>query len=204
MDRRSSYLLSSKIFMFRQIYACWRIFRYIPAYSEPCIILRYSEPWYTQNPGILWTRDILRTRLYSEPWHTQNHKDIQNICIFRTVAYSETKAYSEPCQTSTMECFGKMVNGYNHFRSFAFHVLYFNEINIMKFFNARLIFTPKVFILCKEVWESRWPGAEGGVWYNPSKLYNNIVYYFWLSIFSILRIRHNPYRTELIPLEFLV
>ena len=76
-------------------------FRRNHAYSKPCVTLVYLEPWYIQNP------DVFKPEAYSEPWH------IQNLRIFRTLAYSKSEAYSEPCQTSTMKRFAKIVNGYN-------------------------------------------------------------------------------------------
>ena len=51
----------------------------IQAYSEPCVTLAYSKPWYIQNTG-----------------------------IFRTRGYSEPRVFSKPCQRPTMECFAKI------------------------------------------------------------------------------------------------
>ena len=51
----------------------------------------------------------LEPEAYSEPQYSQAW-NIQKTRIFRTVAYSE------PCQTSTMKRFAKIVNGYNYFR----------------------------------------------------------------------------------------
>ena len=85
--------------------------------------------------------------------------------MFRTLAYSEPetysepRAYSEPCPTSTMERFAKIVKGYNYFRNINFSRSLLYEINTMNSFNTGLIFTPEVFILCKQVRESRGPGA---------------------------------------------
>ena len=71
-------------------------------YLEPCVTSTYLEPWY------IWIRGIFRTAIHSEPWH------IQNAGVFRTLAYLE------PCQTSIMQHFAKMVNGYNYFRNISF------------------------------------------------------------------------------------
>ena len=79
-------------------------------YSKPCVTLAYLEPWYIQNPDIFRTRSIFRTLEYSQAWY------IQNLRIFRTLAYSKSEAYSEPCQTSMIKRFSKIVNGYNYFR----------------------------------------------------------------------------------------
>ena len=64
----------------------------------------------------------------------------------------EPGAYSKLCQTSTMECFAKIVKGYNYYRDISFSRFLLLEINITNFLNTGLIFTPEVFILCKNVW----------------------------------------------------
>ena len=96
---------------FRHIHTYSDIFRDNQAYSEPCVTLANSEPWYIYNSGIQNQRHIqnpgiIRTLLYqelwhiqnkvfSEPWyiqnqrHTQNQRHIQNCGIFRTLAYSQ-------------------------------------------------------------------------------------------------------------------
>ena len=56
----------------------------IQAYSERCVTLAYSQLWYIQNTG-----------------------------TFKTLSYSKSKTYSEPCQTSTMKRFAKIVNGFH-------------------------------------------------------------------------------------------
>ena len=43
-----------------------------------------------------------------------------NFGIFKTLVYSEHDAYSESCQTSTLGCFVKIVNGYKYFCSISF------------------------------------------------------------------------------------
>ena len=53
-------------------------FRHNQAYSETCVNLAYSEPWYIQNPDIFKTRNICRTLVYSEPRY------IENSGIFKT------------------------------------------------------------------------------------------------------------------------
>ena len=95
---------------FRQIYAysgiighIQELFRHIQAYLEPFVTLEYLELWYIQNPDIFRARSIFRTLAYSQSWYTQNSG------IFRTLAYSESEAYSEPCQTSKMKRFVKIV-----------------------------------------------------------------------------------------------
>ena len=52
----------------------------LTAYSELCVNLAYSKPWYIQKTG------ISRIRTYSEPG-----------------------IYSKPGETSTMECFAKII-----------------------------------------------------------------------------------------------
>ena len=111
-------------------------FRHNKAYPE--IIHAYSHIFKTLcNPGIFrtviypepWifrTRSIFRTLAYVELWY------IQNPLIFRTLAFSNSEAYSEPCQTSTMKHFAKIVNGYNYFCSNGFPRSLLHETNIMK------------------------------------------------------------------------
>ena len=50
----------------------------------------------------------------------------------------------------------KIVKGCNYFRDINFARFLLYGINIMNFLNTVLIFTPEVFILCKNVW-----GTEG-------------------------------------------
>ena len=71
--------------------------------------------------------------------------------MFRTRAYSAPGAYSKLCQTSTMECFAKIVKDCNYFRNISFSRFLLCEINITKILNTGLIFTPEVFTLCKKV-----------------------------------------------------
>ena len=93
------------------------IFRHNQTY--PIIIPAYSGIFRT-----LCYPDIFKTVVYPEPSHIQNQKHIQNPGIFRTLVYSEprpgifrtlayskSEAYSEPCQTSTVKRFAKIVNG---------------------------------------------------------------------------------------------
>ena len=54
-----------------------------------------------------------------------------------------------------MECFAKTVNAYKYFRDISFSRFLLYEISIIIFLNAGLIFTPEVFILCKNVWGPR-------------------------------------------------
>ena len=55
-------------------------------YSEPCVTVAYLKFGYIQNLYIFKTRDI-----------------------FTTLGYSEPEAYSEACQTPTMERFEKQL-----------------------------------------------------------------------------------------------
>ena len=65
------------------------------------------------------------------------------------MAYSEPQAYSEPCQTSTMEHFTKVLTAiiifanYNYFRKISFSCSLLYEVNIMNIFDAGLIFAPE-------------------------------------------------------------
>ena len=128
----------------RQIQAYSHIFRHIQtysgiiqAYSEPCVNLAYSELQYIQNHGIFQTRGTFRTLAYPKLWYIKNQRLIQNPGLVRTLGYSE------PCQTSTMERFEK------HLTAIIMSRITIDEINMI--FNAGLIFTLEVFILCKEV-----------------------------------------------------
>ena len=90
------------------------IFRTL-AYWEP---EPYSELWYIQETSILRTRGISRTKgifrtaVYSNTWDIENQRHTQNLVIFRTLACWEPQIYSQPCQTSTMESFTKIVKSY--------------------------------------------------------------------------------------------
>ena len=96
--------------------------------------------------------------VYPEPWHIQNPNHIHNPGICRTLAYSKSEAYLEPCQTSIMKRFAKIVNGNNYFHELCFavqacRVLYFMKYDFL--FNTGLIFTSDVVILCKTLWRPR-------------------------------------------------
>ena len=76
------------------------------------------KTWYIQNPRDIQIPGISRrlvhseNEAYSEPWY------IQNLGIFRTRGMFRTLMYSEPNETSMMERFARIVNGYNHNISF--------------------------------------------------------------------------------------
>ena len=123
------------------------IFTHIPAYSGISRNIQgypglfwilcnpNSELWHIQNLCIFKTRGIFRTLLYSKLWHIQNQGHIQNPRLFRTLGYSEPKAYSEPCQISTRERFGKQLTAiiifasYNYFHNISFSCSLGHEIN---------------------------------------------------------------------------
>ena len=46
---------------------------------------------------------------YSELWYIQNSGTFRTRHILRIIGYLEPEAYSEPCQTSTMERFEKQL-----------------------------------------------------------------------------------------------
>ena len=84
------------------------IFTHILAYSDTCKHKQaYSQAY--SEPSV--------TLAYLEPWYIQNQKHIQNRDVFRTLAYSE------PCQTSTMECFRE--NSYYYYENNYFHNISF-------------------------------------------------------------------------------
>ena len=101
----------------------------IQAYSEPCVAMVYSKIWYIQNPGISKT-SIFRT-------HIQSSGIFKTRDMFRILGYSELEAYSEACQTSTMEHFEKQVAAiiifasYNYFRNISISCPLVEEINII-------------------------------------------------------------------------
>ena len=80
------------------------------AYSKPCVILAYLEPWYLQNPDIFRTSSIFSTLAYSQSWYIKKPR------IFKTREYSKSEACPELCQISMMKYFAKIVNGYNYLR----------------------------------------------------------------------------------------
>ena len=106
----------------------------IQAYSEPCVVLAYSETSY------IW-----------EPLHFQNQRDTQNPGTFRTLAYSKSETCSEPRQTSAMERFAKIVNSHNLFRNISFSrspIYKINMINTCQIFTHNLkrkILKQKIF-----------------------------------------------------------
>ena len=101
-----------------------RIFPHIQAYSH---LFRYNQTY----PGIFQAYSELEA--CSEPWH------IQNSGVFTALEDSE------PCQTSTLERFANIINGYNYFRNISLSRSLLCE-KTMYFCNTCLIFTPEVFI----------------------------------------------------------
>ena len=86
-----------------------------PQYNSGiCKTLVHSKFWHIQNQA------------FSNPLYIQNQRYIQNPQQFKTLGYSEPEKYSEPCQTSTMECFEKQLTviiifpSFNHFRNISF------------------------------------------------------------------------------------
>ena len=139
IEKKSNFVTSRK-----QLHVPSDLFRHIEAYSgisqansEPCVTVAYSELSYIQNPGIFKTRHIFRTLVYPKPWHIQNQKHIQNLKLFRTLGYSKLKAYSETCQTSTMERFEKQLMAiiilvyYNYFCNISFSCPLVHEMNMI-------------------------------------------------------------------------
>ena len=136
---------------FRHIHKYSGIFRHIQTYPDIIrliqvylgIIQVYSEPCVAL---------VFRFLLYSESWHMQNRRHIQNLCISKILVhsekeacseswaiqipeYSEPEAYSEPCQTSTMEHFEKQLMAiiifasHNYFCNISFSCPLVHEIN---------------------------------------------------------------------------
>ena len=56
------------------------VIRHIQAYSEPWVMLTFSEPWYIQNPDKFRTTGIFRTTLvYSEPDSNSEHSELSSL-----------------------------------------------------------------------------------------------------------------------------
>ena len=111
------------------------LFRYIQAYSKPCVTLTCLERWYIWNPGTFRIRSIFRIVVYSKPWH------IQNPGVFTTLVYLE------PWCIQNRGLFRTLSNIYDDYFQItvsAFQALYFGKKYDL--FNRGLIFTPEVFI----------------------------------------------------------
>ena len=90
---------------------------------------------------------LSRIQAYSEPSVTLADSTlcyILSTLVYSALACLESEAYSKLCETSAMECFANIVNGYNYFRNISNPRSLLHEINIMKFLNTGLIFTPEV------------------------------------------------------------
>ena len=94
------------------------------------------------------TQFICRTLLYSKPWHIQNPRHFQY--PLKHLQWSIL-----PKQLMAIIIF----ESYNYFCNISFSRSLLYEINIINFIKIGLIFTPKVFILCKKVWGLRGLGA---------------------------------------------
>ena len=146
----------------KAIQADLTIFTHIPAYSGMFTLIQTQSNIFRNYSSIFRT---LCNLVYFESYHVQNQKHIQNRVIFRT------PKYSAPCQTSTIECFAKIVNNYNDFPNISFSLSLLCEKN-MYFLNTCLIFTPGVVIRCKKVWGPREPGTVH-FWYTYLLKYSN-------------------------------
>ena len=133
----------------------WFLFRDIQSPVKPWHI---QNQRYGQNSGIFRTIAILFTILvYSEPWYIQNLDMFRTRGIFRTLEYSEPQAYSEICQISWTERFGKLAHNYNYLSK----LYLFSQYQLCMFctllkkyqelFKTSLIFTPEIFIISKKV-----------------------------------------------------
>ena len=117
----------------------------------------------------------------------RNYSDIfRTLCnfgIFKTLVYSEPKPYSKSCQISSLECFARIVNGFNYFRNISFSGSLLYKRNIMNSFNTGLIFSPEVFIPCKKVSKPREPGVVN--FDMPVSILVSILVYILVSRFCI-------------------
>ena len=119
--------------------------------------------------------------VYPETWLIENQKHIQYPGIFRTLAYSESEAYLEPCQTSTMKRFAKIVNGYNYFyiiiilaKLAAFSTTWNKYLEVV---------SPEVVILCKKLWRTK--GARDHEFLMHLLIYSNELVYLQLTVVLI-------------------
>ena len=96
--------------------------------------LTHSKPQYIQEPGIFRSRGKFRTLVYAQPCHIQNPVKYLRWSIYLRAVF-------------ILPNFHK-----NIFTKSAFQVLcLMKQISIMIFLNIGVIFTPKVFILCKNM-----------------------------------------------------
>ena len=123
------------------------IIRHIQVYSEPCVTLRYSEPWQIHNQTHIQKVGIFRNLAQSEPWFLQNPDIFRTRNIFMTLTYSEPRHIQNHSLFRTLGHFGKIVN-----------ILY--EINTMNVFNTGVIFTSIAFILCRKSMGAQWSGGH--------------------------------------------
>ena len=89
------------------------------------------------------TRGIFRTLVYLQTLH------IENPGILRTSYILRTRTCWELCQASTAKHIAKIVNSYNYFHNISFSPSQLYEKN-MTFLNAGMVFTLEVYILCKK------------------------------------------------------
>ena len=97
----------------------------------------------------LWNQHIKCSKIiqvYSDIFRT-----LCNCGIFRILVYakSETKTYSEPCQTSVMEHFTKIVNSYSCFCKL---YLQYQLFKLSTFFNKSIFLLQKyLFVISKSI-----------------------------------------------------
>ena len=132
---------------------------------------------YTQNPNIFRTRGIFRILAYSEPPYIQN----AGIYKIRGI-FCQTF-----CQTSTIKCFEKIVNGYNHFRKLWFISQYKLAAFSTSWNKYHEVVTPEVVIQCKNLWCTRGQQTVS-FWY--SHWYSNKLAYLQLT--TVLVYRNSP------------
>ena len=88
---------------------------------------------------------------------------------------------------------------YNYFCNTSFSWPLGHEIIMI--FLIQVLFSRIQF---KKVWGLALRGRGPWILIYLLEVYSHVTYYFWLSTFSNLSVRHNPYLIELIPLEFRV
>ena len=114
------------------------IFTHVPAYSGT---FRLVKPY----SGIL-------RHIHEFSRHIQTYSG-----SYLTLAYAKPWYIQNPGMFRTRGIFNPIIifSNYNYFLNINFPCSLLHEIYIMIFFNTGLIFTPEVFILCKNVWGSR-------------------------------------------------
>ena len=90
-------------------------FNFVPTPNKSLRLTRFRRS-YVNRPAVVLIKVTLLFCLICDMQssHFYFFVHILNPGIFRRLAYSKSKSFSEPCQTSTMKHFAKIVTGYNY------------------------------------------------------------------------------------------